>query len=216
MVSKSIYNSREEWLQARTSFIGGSDASCILGLNPYKSNIDLYEEKLGTKEKENVNDNEFVKYGTDAEKYLRELFKLDFPKYEVDYEEHNMWTNDKYPFAHASLDGYLTEKSTGRKGILEIKTANIVNSSSWEKWKDKIPNNYYIQVLHYLAVTEFDFVVLKAQLKHTTNDTVSLTTRHYLIERKDVEADIEYLMQKEKEFADCIINKTKPTLLIGW
>ena len=35
------------WLQGRMNGIGGSDASAIVGLNPYKSNIDLFEEKIG-------------------------------------------------------------------------------------------------------------------------------------------------------------------------
>ena len=36
-----------EWLQARSYGIGGSDASAILGMNPYKTNIELFEEKTG-------------------------------------------------------------------------------------------------------------------------------------------------------------------------
>lgn len=33
------------WLKARTYGIGGSDASAIVGMNPYKTNIDLFEGK---------------------------------------------------------------------------------------------------------------------------------------------------------------------------
>ncbi len=41
---------KEEWLEERKNGIGGSDAATILGLNPYKTNIDLWEEKTGRKE----------------------------------------------------------------------------------------------------------------------------------------------------------------------
>ena len=34
-----------DWLRVRNYGIGGSDASAILGMNPYKTNIDLFEEK---------------------------------------------------------------------------------------------------------------------------------------------------------------------------
>ena len=51
----------------------------------------------------------------------------------------------------ASLDGELVDQD-GRKGILEIKTTNILQSMQYEKWKDRIPDNYYIQVLHYLLL----------------------------------------------------------------
>lgn len=37
----------DAWLKARMYGIGGSDASAIVGMNPYKSNIDLFEEKTG-------------------------------------------------------------------------------------------------------------------------------------------------------------------------
>ena len=36
---------REGWLQARNGFLGGSDASAILGLNPYKTNVEVWQEK---------------------------------------------------------------------------------------------------------------------------------------------------------------------------
>ena len=71
-----------------------------------------------------------------------------------------MIRNEKYQWAHASLDGELTDQD-GRKGILEIKTTNILQSMQREKWRDQIPDNYYIQVLHYLLVTEYEFVGAK-------------------------------------------------------
>ena len=38
---------RTAWLEARSYGIGGSDASAIMGMNPYKNNIELFEEKTG-------------------------------------------------------------------------------------------------------------------------------------------------------------------------
>ena len=43
-----------------------------------------------------------------------------------------MIRNEKYPWAHASLDGELTDQDS-RKGILEIKTTNILQSMQREK-----------------------------------------------------------------------------------
>ena len=37
--------SRDEWLKERTKGIGGSDVATILGLNPYKTPLQLWEEK---------------------------------------------------------------------------------------------------------------------------------------------------------------------------
>ena len=213
MIEKTILKNREEWLQNRYR-VGGSDASCIVGMNPYKDNVQLWLEKTGQAQPVDISDEPYVKYGTEAEAHLRALFALDFPEYQVDYTENNMYLNDKYPFAHASLDGELTEKATGRKGILEIKTTNILQSMQKEKWKDRIPDNYYIQILHYLMVTEFDFVELKAQLKSEFNGEVYLQTKHYHIERADVEADIKYLEEAERKFWQQVQNRTRPALLL--
>ena len=213
MVMMQVLPNREDWLKHRTK-IGGSDASAILGKNPYKTNVELWKDKAFHLMPEDISDKPYVKYGTEAEKYLRELFKLDYPQYEIFYEENNMWTNDAYPFAHASLDGWLKDEA-GRMGVWECKTTNILQSRQKEKWDHRLPENYYIQILHYLMVTEFEFVELKAQLKSVFSDgTVYLQTRHYHIERSDVEADIEYLADEERKFWTCVENMKAPLLVL--
>lgn len=192
---------KEQWLQERKKGIGGSDAATILGKNPYKNNIELWEEKTGKREAVDISKKDYVEYGTKAEDLLRELFKLDFPKYEVRHDENTIIKHPKYPFLFASLDGVLVDKETGEMGILEIKTTEILRSMQWEKWKDKVPDNYFCQVLHYLNVTGYSFVILKAQLKYEYKDEgIRLDTRHYLIKREDVEDSIKILEEKEIEF----------------
>lgn len=213
MLEMKILSSREEWLEVRSHYIGGSDASAVIGLNPYKTNLELWQEKTGLVQPEDISDKPYVKYGTQAEMHLRGLFRLDFPEYQVDYIENNLWLNDKYPFAHASLDGWLTDQD-GRQGILEIKTTNILQSMQKEKWNHQIPDNYYIQVLHYLMVTEFEFAVLKAQLKFDFGGEILLHTKHYKIERSEVQEDIDYLARKEAEFWKCVKSNKKPALLL--
>ena len=212
-VEMIVLNSREEWLKNRTK-IGGSDASAIVGLNPYKTNVDLWFEKTGQAVAEDISDKPYVQYGTQAEMHLRGLFRLDFPQYKVEYVDNNMFTNSLYPWAHASLDGWLTDQD-GRKGILEIKTTEILQSMQKEKWKgEHIPDNYYIQVLHYLMVTEFEFAVLKAQLKTVFDGVPYLQTKHYFIERTDVKEDIQYLANAEKNFWKHVVDRKKPALLL--
>lgn len=206
--------SRDEWLAARKHYIGGSDASAVLGMNPYKTNLELWQEKTGIVQPEDISGKPYVQYGHAAESYLRELFALDFPEYEVGYADNNIWLNDRFPFAHASLDGWLADQD-GRKGILEIKTTNILQSMQKEKWNHRIPDNYYIQVLHYLMVTEFDFAVLKAQLKYEFQaGDLMLQTKQYKIERSEVQEDIELLKSSEKEFWKCVQSRKKPALLL--
>lgn len=205
---------REEWLQERKKGIGGSDAAAVLGLNPYMTNVDLWKIKTGRKEQEDISEKPFVKYGTEAEKHLIALFALDFPQYEVTHADNDLIRHPQYEFLHASLDGRLIEKATGRRGILEIKTTNILQSMQNEKWNDAVPQNYFCQVLHYLNVTGFDFAILKAQLKTEWQNEIRLTTRHYYFERKDFEEDIKVLQDAEIKFWQHVINDTDPNLIL--
>lgn len=175
----------------------------------------MWKEKTGKKEAIDISDKLYVQYGTKAEDHLRELFKLDFPQYEVKHEENTIIKHPKYDFLFASLDGTLTDKETGEKGILEIKTTNILQSMQKEKWKDRIPDNYFCQILHYLNVTGYSFAILKAQLKFNYDGDIVLHIRHYYIDRKDVEQDIKILADKEIEFWNEHVVKDKmPNLLL--
>lgn len=213
MVTLTQYGTKDEWLKARKA-IGGSDAAALVGLNPYKTNIDLWREKTGRQKAPDISKEPFVKFGHDAEPHLRDLFALDFPQYEVGYVENNMFLNDKYPFAHASLDGWLVDKETGRKGILEIKTTNILQSMSWERWNEKVPDNYYCQVLWYLMVTEFDFVILKARLRGEFRNETRITVRHYTIERSEVQEDIDELEAAGWKMWKAIQEDREPYLIL--
>lgn len=211
-IQRIQFETFEEWLDARHG-IGGSDASAVIGKNPYKSNQDLWMEKTGRTVPPDISDKDYVRYGHAAEPLLRELFALDHPEYKVEYFENNMIRNEKYPWAHASLDGELTDQD-GRKGILEIKTTNILQSMQREKWNDQIPDNYYIQILHYLLVTEYEFVELRAQLKSVRQGQIRLNTRDYHIERKEVEEDIAYIKEQEETFWRQVETDRKPPLIL--
>ena len=213
MVKMNVFDSREDWLKARESYIGGSDIGAILGLNKWTTNVDLWEIKTGRKPQPDISSNELVSYGTHAEQYLRELFKLDYPQYDMFYKEHNMWRNDKYDWAHASLDGWLLEKETGRKGIWECKTSTVNSFAQLkDKWENRIPETYYCQVVLYLLVTEFDFVHLTAQIKFGFSEKKE--TREYHIEREDVEDDLGIIAEKGAEFAEYIKNDIRPALIL--
>jgi predicted phage-related endonuclease len=135
------------------------------------SNLDLWKIKTGRMVQKDISDDPRVRYGIDAEAPLRDLFILGYPEYLVSYIEYDVVNNPQYPFIFATLDGRLIEKATGRKGILEIKTADLTgeNKSAGDfqkllgEWHKRIPEPYYIQVLHQFIATGFDFAILHAQ-----------------------------------------------------
>ena len=211
MVTMQTFESREEWLKARAGRIGGSDASAVVGLNPYMDNVTLWKIKTGQLVQEDISEKPYVKYGTEAEQHLRALFALDFPEYEVGYQENNMFLNDKYPWGHYSADGWLRDQE-GRFGILEIKTTEILRSMQKEKWKGRVPDNYYCQLLHAFLITGASFCVLKAQLKFDYDGEIVLHTRHYKLERSDALEDIKYLEHSEKTFWEQMQEGKPPAL----
>lgn len=204
----------ESWLKNRKKYIGGSDVACILGYNPWKTNVQLYREKKGLVEPDDLSDNPLVLYGTQAEEHIRALFQLDHQELTVEYVPNNSWHNTEFPFAAASLDGW-SQDENGRKGILEIKTATITSKQQALKWKDAIPDNYYCQVLFYLGVTGWDYVDLRANLKYDYPDSdLYISTRDYHIERTEVEEDIEMVMEKAAVFAEALRKNKEPPLLL--
>ena len=190
MIEMKVLKNRKEWLGKRSKYIGGSDCACILGLNPYKSNVDLYLEKIGEKQPQDISDKPQVKFGIAAEPIIRELFQINYPQMQMNYVENNNFINDKYPFARASLDGWLTDQS-GSNGIWECKTSQIVSSAVKEKWNDQVPDNYYCQILHYFLVREdCDFAILTALLTWDYSEKEPYQQlRNYRFERSDVKEE---------------------------
>ena len=83
-----------------------------------------------------------------------------------------------------------------------------------EKWKNKLPDNYYAQCIHYLMITGYEFVVLVAQLKSDFNGEIYKQVKHYKIERSEVQQDIEFLEEKERVFWACVQNNVRPNLVL--
>lgn len=201
----------EAWLQERKFGIGGSDAAAILGWSRWKSNVDLWEEKTGEREPEDISNKIYVEYGHNAEPHIRELFALDHPEYEVIYESpYKIIRNDEHPWLFATLDGELIEKKTGRRGILEIKTTEIRRAGQWNEWDEKIPDVYFAQICHQLLATGYDFVVLKARIKHKNG----ITEWEYTINREEVLEDLEALLEKETEFWSLVANRIRPARIL--
>ena len=135
--------SKEQWLEARKCGIGGSDAASVLGLNPYKSSVSVYIEKVDyihgvSMSEKNINgckkdsSNEEVNYrmelGNKLEDFVANEFSL---KTGLKVRNVNgILKNDKYPFAIANIDRAVV----GEKAFLECKVTNSY-SKRCGKWE---------------------------------------------------------------------------------
>ena len=211
MVTKHIYTTRDEWLKARANTVGGSDAGCFMGLNKWKSNVDLWEILTGRQEPADLSDNPLVQYGISAEPLIRNLFALDHPELKVEYYENNMFINSEYPFGHYSADGELYDED-GRFGLLEIKTATISSALQNAQWKGQIPPSYFCQLLFGMMITGAEFCYLRAALKYGFEDDKYSVIRDYYIERNEVEEDMKVLAEEFMRFEAAVKNDECPGL----
>lgn len=207
---------REEWLEERKKGLGGSDAAAAIGRSKWKTNSQLWAEKTGHTAPPDISGKPQVQYGHDAEEHLRALFSLDHPELKVTYESpYKMIFSDAHPFMFATPDGELEEIETGRKGGLEIKTTEIMQKNQWDLWNNRIPDEYYCQVLHQMYAADWEFVWLRAQIKWRTRDgELRIDTREYLIEREEHLDDMEEVVKGETILWEYVATKTAPPLIL--
>ena len=207
-----ICKDRAEWLEARKDGLGASDAAALLGLSPWKTNVQLWEEKCGLVIPEDIGDKPYVRYGNDAEPLLRSFFALDHPEYRVSFTPYKIIKHQDLPFITCTPDGELTD-ADGRQGGLEIKTTEIMSPGQWAHWKGRIPDQYYAQVIWQMIATGWEFVWLKAQIKwHDREGALRLDTREYLIRREDVLEDIAFTQAEGIKFWKLVETGVRPAL----
>ena len=151
---KTAGMSREEWLRWRTKGIVGSDVSVIAGVNPFRSIFQLWLEKTGQIEPEET-ENENTHFGNVLEPVVkREFSKRTGLKVRA---KRALLQSEEYPFMLADLDGVIYEN--GKMNLFEAKTASAYKQEIWEKG---IPEEYVLQVQHYMAVTGAEKTYLAA------------------------------------------------------
>ena len=145
---------REEWLRWRTKGIGGSDVSVIAGINPFRSIFQLWLEKTGQAEPEET-ENDHTHFGNVLEPVVkREFSKRTGLKVRA---KRALLQSEEYPFMLADLDGVIYEN--GKMNLFEAKTASAYKQEIWERG---VPEEYMLQVQHYMAVTGAEKTYLAA------------------------------------------------------
>lgn len=141
----------------RTQFIGGSDTAAILGVSPWKSAYQLYQEKIGayvedvTPQKQRI----FAR-GKRWEPVVVEMIvdELRHQDHDVEVIRRNRRYQDKeFPFLAAEID--LELGVDGEQCNVEIKTVHPFAAKAWgEPGSDEIPIYYAAQAMHGLMVTK--------------------------------------------------------------
>ena len=189
---------REAWLNVRKNGIGSSDAAAAVGLNPYKSQLELWMEKTGRDadlpKPDPDDDSSPMYWGTLLEAFVATHYtKKTGNKIR---RVNAVLQHPEYSWMLANLDREVTGRAEVQ--ILECKTAGMNGA---RLWKEGVPEYVQLQVMHQLAVTgkaAADVAVLVCGNEFRT----------YRIERD--EAMIARLIELEAQFWQYVETDTAP------
>ena len=184
-----------DWLEYRKQGIGGSDASVVCGVSRYKSPVELWMNKTGQLPDQEAG--EAAYWGTQLEPFVRAEFTK---RTGIEVNAVNqLLQSEEYPFMLANLDGICEVPDVGTC-IFEAKTASAYKAGEWE---DTIPDEYALQLAHYLAVTGYAGAYIAVLIGGNT-------FRWKFVERD--EELISMLIELESAFWDHVQDCTPPPL----
>ena len=135
----------QEQVAERVSYIGGSDAAAVLGLSRWSTPLKVWAEKTGQIEPDDLSDNQAVEMGMELEETVCRIFTKRTGKKVARVNETIF--HPKHKFLAANID----RRVVGEDAILEAKTCSGWRAKEFEN--EEIPQEYLLQVMHYLAVT---------------------------------------------------------------
>lgn len=184
----------QTWLDVRKSHIGSSDAPVIMGVSKWKNPHQLWQEKLGLVKEPEEN------FAMSRGKALEEVARTKYQELHFIEVQPEVIFHLEHDWMMASLDGISEDKSIA----VEIKCP-IGNEDHTLASQGKIPDHYYPQLQHQLAV-------------------IGIKMIHYFSYKSDddfhcveVHRDDEYIakmIQEEKIFFDKMQNFEEPTVEI--
>ena len=191
---------REEWLVVRKQGIGSSDAAAAVGLNPYKSQLELWLEKTGR-------DTSLPKLDPqdeDSPAYWGNILEPIVATHYTKRSGHRVrrvnavlqHPDPKLAWMLANIDREVI--GAPEVQILECKTAGINGA---RLWKEGVPEYVQLQVMHQLAVTG----------KQAADVAVLLGGQHLEVHRIERdESMIARLIDLERLFWDYVVSDTPP------
>ena len=134
-------------LDFHNQHLGGSDIGVLLGVNKYKTPYQLWQEKTGKVERgvENV----YMRRGRMLEPIVAQYYTEDTGKKLK--EDGVLRVHKTYPQLGGLIDRIIDLE---KPGVWEGKTAS---SFAIKAWNERIPMSYYMQLIHYLLITGWEY-----------------------------------------------------------
>lgn len=165
----------DAWFEYRKSGIGGSEMSCVLGLDKFNTVVRLYHEKLGSVSHRTF-DNSKMFMGRYLEDKIADLWTFwdgtednwieNFKNNKVVRQcrrVNGFVVNPSYPWIFGSFDrvqnisggiNLITGEPLTTEAVLEVKTLSYWSA---QMWQDQMPLSFLIQVHVYMIILETNY-----------------------------------------------------------
>jgi putative phage-type endonuclease len=176
----------------RRNWIGGSDVAAAIGMNRWKSQLQLWGEKTG-KLPIDETDNEAMELGRELEDFVAKKFerKTGFKVRRAP----QTYVHPQYPHVRCQVDRLIT----GKDELLEVKTTSAWRVKEWEG--EEIPQEYILQVMWQLGITG------------RSKGWIAVLIGGQKFRYKQIDFDQEFfddMVQKALLFWQCVLDKTPP------
>jgi putative phage-type endonuclease len=185
--------------EVRRSFLGGSDAAAALGLDPYRSPVELWLDKLGRGEP--FDGNQATEWGNRLESAIAGWVEDHHPSWTIVDPMGATWRHPERAWQACTPDRFVHDPDRGW-GNLQIKTAGRHTA---EVWRDgDAPDQYRVQVAHEMAVLGLAWSALVC--------LVEGREPHVVIQDRDLDLEA-WLVDGETRFWSHVTEGSEPPLL---
>lgn len=186
-MSNSLIQGTKEWHELRRTKIGASDAAVIMGVSPWMTKMELWEEKMGFRTRPQTNP--AMERGNALEPIARQAY-IDLTGVEV---VPVVVFHPEHEWMMASLDGLSSDGT-----VVEIKVPGLNDHALAAK--GRIPLKYYPQLQHQMAVTG------AKRIHYFSFNEES----QYLIELDRDDGYIQDMIEKEQDFYNMLQEMVVP------
>ena len=144
---------REEFLRRRKSGIGGSDVAAVMGVSQWRTPYQLYLDKTS----DAIDDRQTMRLeaGNRLEPVIADWISDIHPDWKIQ-RRNGLFRHPEHPELIADIDRYIVGG-----GILECKTYTGYDRDRFgESQTDNLPDEYLLQVQHYMHVTGYHSATL--------------------------------------------------------
>lgn len=187
--------------------VGGSDVATILGLNPFKTSLELYHEKRRTLDPVDLSDNPAVEAGNVLEDAIADLAARAMSRKWGRTVKLRRSNRTIIPPAYPWLTIHIDRDVVGEDRGVECKNVGARAAYQWgESGTDDIPAYYLPQVHTYMLVMDYPVWTVAAYFG-------GADIRLYEVARDPLWDQV--IIERTKEFWDAVVDGKPPLLDFG-